>query len=164
LRVYLPATFPLLAQWLASGEATGGAGFAVTPALREWYYEGDLDELEHAAQITASARSLELLADDVSAPRRRVVIAADVEDAAVSNAADRGRAAVNVTGTVPVRRWGSALVDDPDAEPVVSAAVTALSAAAGGDADAQFTLDEAAAYELGWHGVQELPHILDESA
>ena len=59
MRVYLPATLTALACVLRTG-AIGPApvrGFAVTPALREWYAAGDLDELEYVAMAHA-ARAL----------------------------------------------------------------------------------------------------------
>lgn len=166
MRLYLPATLPRLARWLDAGEAqldAGGPGqlaFAVTPTLREWYHDADLDELEHAAQLAAAAGALELMAADPEAPRRRLVIAADLDDALVTLAADRGRAAVTTTVTIPRKQWGSALVDGVDAVPVVEAAVTHLTAAKSGDDDAQFALDEAEAHELGWYAVQELRYLL----
>ena len=42
VRVYVPATVPMLAQMRASGQLGAGAtvAHAVTPALREWYAEG----------------------------------------------------------------------------------------------------------------------------
>jgi hypothetical protein len=167
VRVYLPATLPLLTQWLAAGEATmaatapGDLGYAVTPTLREWYREADLDELEHAAQLAAAAGSLELLAADPAAPPRRIVVAADVEDSAVSPAPERGRACVRVAGPVAVARWGSGLVDDDGAAAVVEPAAQAVAAAAAGDDDAQFMLDEADAHELGWYAVQELRRLAE---
>jgi len=160
VRVYLPATLPVLARWLATGRASSGVAAAVTPGLREWYREGDADELEYAAQRVAARLSLELLADDPGAPRRRIVVAVDVPDADVA-ALDDPRGTVAVGGSVPVSAWASALVDDEDADVVVSAAATALGGAAAGDADAAFAVDEADATELGWYAVQELPHLLE---
>ena len=160
MRVYLPATMPLLAGWLEAGQAAPGPGAAVTPGLREWYREGDADELEYAAQQVAARRSLELLADDPGIVRRRVVVAVDVPDADVA-VLDEPRGTVTVGAAVPTTAWASALVDDEEADVVVSAAATALGAAAAGDDDAAFAVDEADATELGWYAVQELPHLLD---
>ena len=159
MRVYLPATVPLLRRWLADGQAPAGLGWAVTPGLREWYREGDEEEMEYVAQLAAGRSSLGLLADDPGAPRRRVVVAADAPDLDVL---PTGGARGQVTVTVPLlcTRWASALVDAPDAEAAVSAAVEALPAAAAGDDDAAFALDEAAAAELGWYAVQELEALL----
>ena len=159
MRVYLPATLPLLTRWLAAGQTVPGVAAAVTPGLREWYREGDADELEYAAQRVAARLSLELLADDPEAPRRRVVVAVDVADADVA-ALDDPRGTVAVGGAVPVAGWVSAFVDDEEADVVVSAAATALGGAEAGDEDAAFAVDEADATELGWYAVQELPHLL----
>jgi hypothetical protein len=170
VRVYLPATLPLLAQWLAAGEAVPAAiiaggdaadtpAYAVTPVLREWYFDGDAEELEHAAQRAAAHGSLALLALDSQAPRRRAVLAVDVDDADARPAPTLGRAAVTLAGPVPRSRWASALLDEAETADVVAAAITALGPAAAGDGDAQFDLDEADAHDLGWYAVQELPHL-----
>jgi hypothetical protein len=161
MRVYLPATLPLLAAWLAAGQAPPGTGCAVTPALREWYREGGQEEMEYAAQLAAARAALDLLADDVDAARRRVVVAADVADLDVA-ALGSPRASVTIGVPVPVSQWASAFVDDPESEAVVSAAVTSLGAAAAGDDDAAFALDEAEATELLWWAVQELPALVAE--
>lgn len=159
MRVYLPATVPLLARWVAAGQAPPCLAAAVTPALREWYREGDSEELEYAAQQVAARLSLQLLADDPGAPRRRVVIAADVPDADVAPVDDpRGAAAIGIAADRA--RWASVLVDDEESDVVVSAAATALGAAVAGDEDAAFAVDEAAATELGWYAVQELDQLL----
>jgi hypothetical protein len=161
MRVYLPATFPLLATWLAAGLAEpAGPAYAVTPALREWYREGEADELEAAAQVAAAGGSIELLATDPGAPRRRVVLAADADDAIVEPVCGVDRAAVRLTAVVPRDRWASALVDAEDAGVVVASAIANLGRAALGDEDARFALDEMSAHELGWYAVQELPHLL----
>ena len=159
MRVYLPATLPLLAAWLEAGHATPGPAAAVTPGLREWYREGDTEELEYAAQRVAARLSLELLAEAPGEPRRRVVLAADVPDADVAFV-DDPRGTVAVGAAVPFAVWASAFVDDEEADVVVSAAATALGAAAAGDQDAAFAVDEADATELGWYGVQELSSLL----
>ena len=58
--------------------------FAVTPGLREWYIGGDSEELEYAAMSDAARASLRLIDADPSAARRRVVLACDVPEAAVT--------------------------------------------------------------------------------
>ena len=159
MRVYFAATFPLIRQWLADGQAPAGTGWAVTPALREWYYEGDQEEMEYVAQLAAARASLDLLAADPSAARRRAVVAAEAPDLDVSQTGGP-RAEVVVGVPLPIGQWASGLLDGPEAEAVVEAAVRALPAAAAGDDDAAFALDEAAAVELGWYAVQELEHAL----
>jgi hypothetical protein len=161
MRVYLPATFALLAGWLATGRAEpAGPAYAVTPALREWYREGEADELEAVAQVAAAGGSIELLATDPDTQRRRVVLAVDVDDADVTPFSGADRAAVRLGASVPKTRWASAMVDAPDADVVVATAIANLARAALGDSDARFALDEASAHELGWYAVQELPHLL----
>ena len=159
MRLYLPATLPLLAEWLEAGHASPGVAGAVTPGLREWYREGDADELEYAAQRVAARLSLEMLGADPGAPRRRVVLAVDVPDVDVA-VLDEPRGAVSVGAAAPRASWASALVDDEDADVVISAAATALGGAAAGDEDALFAVDEADGTELGWYAVQELDDLL----
>jgi hypothetical protein len=72
-------------------------------------------------------------------------------------------AAVELNGPVPKSKWASALVDDEGGEVVVATAIANLDAAAAGDADATFALDEAAAYELNWYAIQELTYLVNES-
>jgi hypothetical protein len=159
VRVYLPATVPMLRRWLADGRAPAGLAWAVSPGLREWYREGDEEEMEYVAQLAAGRASLGLVAADPDAPRLRVVVAAEAPDPDVApTTGPRGEVAV--AAELPVERWASALVDGADAEPLVAAAVRALPAAAAGDDDAAFVLDDAAAAELGWYAVQELEILL----
>ena len=82
IRVYVPATVPMLAQLRAAGRWADGpmVVHAVTPALREWYAEGDEEELEYVAFTRAAQGALRLLRHDPTAPRRRVVVSADRPD------------------------------------------------------------------------------------
>ncbi|HEY8481959.1 MAG TPA: hypothetical protein VIL71_19200 [Spirillospora sp.] len=169
MRVYLPSTLTLLADVIAEKKVGPAplSGHAVTPALREWYADGDQEELEYAAMSAAARASLRLLAADPSAPRRRVVLAAEVPDDRVTWArGDAGiagddRALVEVSSPVPWKRIASGHVDDPRAAGDIAAAVSALPAADAGDDDAAFTVDGAEGHELLWYATQELPHLLD---
>ena len=137
MRVYLPTTMAGLRAALAGGSLDATTGFAVTPALREWYVEGDLEELEYAATSAAARASLRMLGD--GAPRR-VVLAAELPDGRVhptGTPAGEDRAAVRVDGPVDLSLVESALVDDPDAGDDVRAAVAALPGADAGDDDCQ---------------------------
>lgn len=163
MRVYLPATLPKLACLLDSG-AIGPApvrGFAVTPALREWYASGDLEELEYVAMTHAARASLRLLADDPQAPRRRVVLSADMPEEQVEH---HGRfdepTLVEVRVPVPLDLVVSGHIDDPLAVTDIAGAVAALPAADNGDDDAQFVVDGSEGHELLWYASQELPHLL----
>lgn len=162
VRVYVPSTLPALAGVLA-GAAVGPApvtAFAVTPALREWYASGDTEELEYAALSEAARASLRLIDADDLAPRRRVVLAADVPATSVRWAADLDRAVVTITTAVPLSMIQAGHVDGQEAETVVAAAADAIVAADLGSDDAQFTVDEAEGYELLWYATQELPTLL----
>src|SRR5215472_4944754 len=88
-------------------------GYAVTPALREWYSGGDMEELEYVAMMHAARESLRLLAADPNAPRRRVVLAVDVPDQQViAEAGFDEPGLVEVRSPVPTRAVASGLVDD----------------------------------------------------
>jgi uncharacterized UPF0146 family protein len=160
VRVYLPSTLPRLAVALDSGVVEAGVGYAVTPTLREWYTEGDLEELEYAATTAAARESLRLLVDDV-APPRRVVIAAEVADAAARPAPDVARAAVRLTGHVALADVVSAHVDDAAAADDVRRALAVLAAADAGDEDARFTVDGVEDHELAWYAAQELGVLVE---
>ncbi len=165
MRVYVPLTLPGLAEVHKAGELGPAPlrAYAVTPGLREWYVSDDIEELEYAALNRAALASLRLVAADASAPRRRVVVALDVDDKAATATAGLDEAALGqVTLAAAVRLAVAAAVhvDADDAETDVAAAAQALSAADGGDADAQATVDGADDHELLWFGVQEIPGLL----
>jgi hypothetical protein len=168
MRIYLASTLPLLARAKAVGQLTDGptVAFAVTPALREWYAEGDLEELEYAAMGAAARESLSLLSADPKALRRRVVLAADVPDAWVRPVPDGGRSTpttrprLSVAQAVPWASLASVHVDSYEAEPTVGAAADAVLAAADGDEDAQFAMDSAEDESLLWYAVQEADDLL----
>jgi hypothetical protein len=144
-----------------SGElaAVNNTAFALTPALRESYTAGDTEELEYAALLDAARASLRLLATDSAAPRRRAVVAADVEDATVRP--DLDHAVVRLAGPVPSKLIASVHVDTEEAQDAVAAASEVVDAADLGDEDAEFTVGDAQDHELAWYAVQELPFFLE---
>jgi hypothetical protein len=163
MRVYLPATLSGLAELHKTGRLTPAplTAYAVTPALREWYTEGDSEELEYAALTDAARASLHLLVDSPEAPRRRVVIAAEVPDAQAVPMHDPSQPGlVRVTSEVPLSWVASLHVDDPEALDEVALAVVLLGAAEAGDEDAAFTVDGIDDHELLWYATQELPDLL----
>jgi hypothetical protein len=163
MRVYVPCTLADLGSVLVAGQIGPAPvlGYAVTPALRECYASGDLDELEYMALLLAARASLRLLHADPAAPRRRVVLSADVPDGAVvaTNGLDRP-GQVEVSYPVSLAHVVSGHVDDPVAIRDIEAAAAALPAADRGDADAKFVVDSAEGYELMWYATQELMYLI----
>ena len=159
MRVYLPSTLPALARLLLTNEISQPPvhGYAVTPALREAYSSGDLEELEYIALLHAARASLRLLHSDPSAAPRRVVLAVELPaEQVVGNAGFDDPALVEVKKPVQLSYVVSGHVDDPAAVAEIAAAVAALAAADDGDDDAQFTVDSAEGHELLWYATQEL--------
>ncbi|MFD9411020.1 DUF6912 family protein [Streptomyces sp. NPDC059989] len=165
MRVYVPLTLPGLAEAHQAGELGPAPlrAYAVTPGLREWYVSDDIEELEYAALGRAAAASLRLIAADAGAPRRRVVVALDVDDKAATATPGLDEATLGQVGLAETVRLAVAAavhVDADDAESDVAAAVAAVDAADGGDDDAQFVVDGAEDHELLWFGVQEIPGLI----
>ncbi|WP_433699999.1 DUF6912 family protein [Nocardiopsis sp. CA-288880] len=145
--VFLPSTVPALAALLEEGRLEGAplTAFAADPGP-----EDDTEEAEYEAMYAAAEESLALLAADPAAPRRRVVLAADMPDAVVERegvAAD-GVVRVRVTAAVPYKKLASAHVDDPAASADVAAAAAEPGSGAADD------------HELMWYAVQELRHLV----
>ncbi len=161
MRVYLPFTLPTLARLLAEDQtAPPVRGYAVTPALREWYSSGDEEELEYVALTQAARASLRLLLADPQAPGRRVVLAAELPEEQVAGIAGFDEPAlVEIKVAVRVRDVVSGHIDDPGAAADVRAAVDALPDADSGDDDARFIVDGAEGHELLWYATQELRHV-----
>jgi hypothetical protein len=162
MRVYIPATLQMLQRLVADGELhpVNGTAFAVTPALREAYAEGDDDELAEVALRDAGLASLRLLGTDESGlPRRRAVLVADVDDALPRP--DLDDAVVRLSGPVPLDRVICAHVDNAAAEDAVAAAIDAIDAADLGDEDAELAVGDAQDHDLAWYAPQELPFLLE---
>jgi len=165
VRVYLPSTLPALRELLDTGELGGPPlpAFAVTGALREWYAEGDDEELEYAAMTLAARASVRLLDRalllDPATPPRRVVVVAEVTDA--EPAPDVDRAAVRVLSPVPLRLVQSVHVDDEAAQDDVRAAAEQLVEADLGSEDAAFVVEQAEGHELQWYATQEIGPLLE---
>lgn len=162
-RVYLPATLAVVARVRSSSYELPPEvnGHAVTPSLREWYADGDEEELEYVAFTRAAQESLLLLHDDPQTPRRRAVLAVDLPASAVTTVAgELGSSAVRLTGPVAMAEVAAVHIDGVEAESDVASAVEAVRAATAGDQDAQFIVDGAEDHELEWYDVTELDEIL----
>jgi hypothetical protein len=163
MRVYVPATTRILRALVDDGELGPAplTAFAVTPELREWYTDGDIDELEYAALLEAARGSLRLLDEDPTSVRRRAVVAAEVSDDQVESRPDLDRAVVRVTAPIPLRLVAAVHLDGPEAEKAVRAAADAVLEAELGSDDAKFLLDEAEGHEMLWYASQEVGRLLE---
>ncbi|MGX7679205.1 DUF6912 family protein [Jatrophihabitans sp. DSM 45814] len=164
MRVYLPGSTTVLRILARDGVMSPPpiTAFAVTPGLREWYLDDDVEELEYAATSEAARASLRLLSGDPSAARRRVVIAADVPDASVTIRDDLDRGVVRVETEIPISACASVHVDDREAEQAVAAAAEVVDAADLGDEQAEDLVDDADGFELSWFATQEIDDLLTD--
>ncbi|MET8148384.1 hypothetical protein [Actinoplanes sp. NPDC005259] len=153
----------MLADMRVSGQLGAGpaVAHAVTPALREWYAEGDEEELEYVAFTRAAQAALQLLRHDPAAPRRRVVVSADVASTAlVREDVELGSSTVRLPQAISLKEVASIHVDGVAAAEEVGAAAEVVEEALAGDPDAQFTVDGAEDHELEWYAVSELDELL----
>jgi hypothetical protein len=165
MRVYLPSTLAGLRLLLDTGELGTPPlpAFAVTGALREWYAEGDEEELEYVALSLAARASIRLLDRelvlDPAAGARRVVVVAEVDSAEPAPEVDR--AAVRVPDAVPLRLVQAVHVDDPSAQVDVRAAAEQVVEADLGSTEAAFVVEQAEGHELQWYATQEIGPLLE---
>ena len=166
MRVYVPATLPMLRALVKTGmlDPIGGTAFALTPALREAYISGDDEELEYAAMSEAARASLRLLSVEFglgedSTPARRVVVSADLENVTLRPDLDDG--VVRISGAVPFESIAAVHVDTEDAEYAVTQAAGAVDAADLGDLDAEFLIGEAEDHELAWYDPSEVAFLVE---
>lgn len=163
MRVYIPATLPMLQELINDGylQPRGGTAFAVTPALREAYAEGDDEELAEIALGEAALASIRLLSADPDGglPVRRAVVVADAEKTTLRP--DLDDAVVRVSGRIAMDQVAAVYVDNADAEPAVKAAIEVIDEADFGDEDAELTVGDAQDHALAWYATQEIPFLLD---
>jgi hypothetical protein len=163
MRVYIPTTLRLLSAACNAGEIGPAplTAYAVTPALREWYVEGDDEELEYAAMAQAARASIGLLAADPGTSRRRVVIAAEVSAVPPADGSvELGDARLELHVVIPWRMVAAAHVDAAQASAVVGKAADLWEAAQDGDDNAVFALDSCEGEDLLWYATQEIPDLL----
>jgi len=172
MRVYIPATLPMLAELVADDclQPRSGTAFAVTPTLRESYAEGNEEELAEVAigeAARASLRLLSALADNAgpsaatAAPLRRAVLVADASAGTATPRPDLDDAVVRLSGPVSLDRVAAVYVDNAAAEPAVRAAIAVIDQADLGDEDAELTVGDAQDHDLAWYATQELPFLLE---
>ncbi|KSW13752.1 hypothetical protein [Cellulomonas sp. B6] len=149
MRVYLPVTLDEL-QHGSPVLLTPRVVHAVTPLLRATWPEEDEEGWEYAAQAGAADDSLVRVAGRPEAPPLRVVVAADVPEAAVRPLADAAvPSAVQLVSDVDLAAVVSVHVDEPEAAPDVRAVVE-------GDESAIERLEER---DLLWYDVSEVADI-----
>jgi hypothetical protein len=176
IEVYIPATLAMLQRLVADGSLwpVNGTAFALTPALREAYAEGDDDELAEVARREAALASLRLLAAEGSdegtagdrgtaLPPRRAVLAAEVDfdESGAQYRPDLDDAVVRLGEPVTLDQVVAAYVDNAAAEPDVVKAMEVIDAADLGDEDADLVVGDALDHDLAWYANQELPFLLD---
>ncbi|MDN5860649.1 MAG: hypothetical protein L0H84_18750, partial [Pseudonocardia sp.] len=166
MRVYVPATWPMLRSLVKNGvlDPIGGTAFALTPRLREAYTSGDEEELEYAAMNEAARASLRLLAVEFglgedATPARRVVVSADLDDARLRP--DLDDAVVRLAGSVPFEKVAAVHVDAEAAEYAVRQAAGVVDKADLGDLDAEFLVGEAEDHELSWYDPSEVAVLVE---
>lgn len=168
MRIYVPATWPMLRTLVKTGvlDPIGGTAFALTPALRESYTSGDDEELEYAAMSHAARASLRLLSVEFglgedATPARRVVVSADLDDVTLRPDLDDG--VVRIAGPVPFESIAAVHVDTEEAAYAVRQASGAVDAADMGDLDAEFLVGEAEDHELAWYDPSEVAFLVEDS-
>ncbi|SIO89528.1 DUF6912 family protein [Nocardiopsis sp. JB363] len=148
--VFLPSTVPALAALLDEGRLEGEplTAFTADPGP-----DGDPEEVEYEAMHAAAEESLRLLAATPDAPRRRVVLTAEMPDHVVEHEArhDDGVARVSVRATIPYKKLKSAHVDDERAVTDVAKAIEDPGSGAADD------------HELLWFAVQEIRYLVEGS-
>lgn len=160
MRVYIPATLAMLEKFVADGsiQPRSGTAFAVTPALRESYAEGDDEELAEVAIGETALASLRLLAVEDDPRLRRAVLVADAD---ARPRPDLDDAAVRVDGPIGMDQVVAAYVDNAAAEPAVAAAIAVIDEADLGDEDAELTVGDAQDHALAWYDRSELPFLIE---
>ncbi len=166
VRVFLPATFAMLTELEETGQlaARSGWGFTVTPALREFYTEGDEEEIEYSAFIEASMASLRLLAigDEEKFPHRRVVISVDVDDSVVTPKPDMGEPVVALNpATITKDNLQAIHVDIEESEAATAKAIAAIDNADLGDEDAELAVGDALDNFMAFYDPTELPILVE---
>lgn len=164
MRVYVPATFSILGELHDRGEffARSGWGFAVTPALLDFYIAGDEKEIAHSAFDDAARASLRLLSGgDTPFPQRRVVVTVEVPDSQVTLQPELGESVVRLApAKLELAQVAAIHVDVEESEAATAAAVAAVDAADLGDEDAELAVGDAIDNLMAWYDPAELPLLV----
>lgn len=170
MRIYLPATLPMLREIVRTGriQPVSGLGFAVTDGLRAEYPGADTEDLEYLAMHDAALASLRLIGAGEVEPVR-VVIAVDspggsgsADAPAVAGRGDLDRAVVSIDGPIEWSAVASVHLDGGDVATVIRSAAAAVDAADLGDMDAAITVGDAEDIDLGWYAPREIGYLVTE--
>ncbi|AIL96324.1 DUF6912 family protein [Corynebacterium ureicelerivorans] len=163
MRVYLPATFGMLASLEENKliHARNGWAFAATDALHNFFTSGDEEEIEAVAFDDAALASIRLLAigDEERHPHRRVVISADVTNATADP--EMGESVVRLAGPVKLEDVAAIHVDIAEAEQATAKAIEVVDAADLGDEDAELTVGDAQDNYMAFYDPSELPVLVE---
>ena len=166
MRVYLPATFNMLVELNETSEvfARSGWGFASTQALKEFYTEGDEEEIAYSAFLEASMASLRLLAigDEPHFAKRRVVISADIDDSAITPMPDMGDPVVKLEpAKVSLDDIVCFHIDVEESEDATAKAIEVIDTADLGDEDAELAVGDTLDNFMAYYDVSELPFLVE---
>lgn len=156
----------MLSELAANGKIAvrSGWGFALTPALRDFFESGDTEEIEAVAFDHAAEASLRLLAtgEQQRFPHRRVVISIDVADTAAKPEPDYGESVVKLDPpSFELAQVAAIHVDLAEAEAATAKAVAAIDAADLGDADADLIVGDAQDNFMAWYDPTELNALVE---
>ncbi|MDY3127485.1 MAG: hypothetical protein SOW59_05060 [Corynebacterium sp.] len=165
-RIYVPATFGMLAELNETGlvSARSGWAFALTPALREQFTEGDDEEIAYQAFLEASMASMRLLAigDEAKFPHRRVVISADVSNDVLTPTPDMGESVLKLSpAQIAIDDVVCVHVDVAESEAATAKATQIIDSADLGDEDAELTVGDALDNFMAYYEVSELPFLVE---
>ncbi|QPK79695.1 hypothetical protein G7Y31_03035 [Corynebacterium lizhenjunii] len=165
-RVYIPATFGMLVELQETGalSARSGWGFALTPALKEFYTQGDEEEMAYSAFQEAAASSLRLLAigDEDTFPHRRVVVSVDLPAQQVTPRPELGEAVVALEpAQFGVEALACIHVDIEESEAATAKAIESIDAADLGDEDAELQVGDALDNFMAYYAPHELPFLVE---
>lgn len=144
--------------------ARSGWGFAMTPALVEFYTAGDEEEIEHAAFQDAAEASLRLLAigDEEKFPHRRVVVTADLPAEQVELQPENGESVVKLSpAQIQLSDIAALHVDLEESEEATKAATAVVDESDLGDPDAELTVGDALDNLMAWYDPTELPFLVE---
>lgn len=166
MRVYIPATFAMVTQLRDAGSFTArsGYGFAVTPALREYFTAGDEDDFAEYAFDEASRASMRLLAigDEEQFQHRRVVISVDVPDDSATSDPELGESVVKLSpAEISFDSVAAIHIDVESSEEATAKAVKVIDEADLGEEDAELIVGDALDNFLAWYDPSELNMLVE---